>query len=316
MKYIQMKPVMLSIAVYILICGGLTNAQATSEMVNKAEELESKNSHVPCNNDTVPGVRVRADTVLITLGNRQIRIIEKNGDTDIDILEKKDVEENNRSGNQSVRHPFKGNWRGLELGLNNYVNGDFSTSLGPEAGFMELRTGKSLNLNLNVLQYDFALSGNNIGMVTGLGLEFNNYRFTNNVSITKEDGVIVPVYYDDADISVNRSRLRTTYLTVPLLLEFQTNNPRHSRRVYFSAGVIGGLNIGSHTKIVYRDNSGKKRDKVKDDFYLSPFRYGISVRAGYRSLNLFANYYPVALFQENKGPELYPVSIGFSILGF
>lgn len=314
MKYILMKPVILSIAICISICGGLATAQTTGEMVNKAEGLESENSSVPGSNDTIPGVR--ADTVLITLGNRQIRIIEKNGDTDIDILEKKDAQKNERSGNHSVRHPFKGNWRGLELGLNNYVNGNFSTSLGPEADFMELRNGKSLNLNLNILQYDFALSGNNIGLVSGLGLEFNNYRFTNNVSITKEDGMIVPVYYDEAGITVERSRLRTTYLTVPLLLEFQTNNPRHSRRVYFSAGVIGGLNIGSHTKIVYRDNSGKKRDKVKDDFYLSPFRYGLSVRTGYRSLNLFANYYPVALFQKNKGPELYPVSIGFSILGF
>lgn len=252
------------------------------------------------------------DTTTISLGGREIRIIEKDGSTRVNVIGREDSE--NR-GLTRRRKGFDGNWRGLEIGLNNFVNDDFSTSPGPDAYFMELRTAKSWNVNLNILQYDFAIAGDHFGMVTGLGFEFNDYRFTNNVSIEKQDRFIVPVDYDEAGIQLEKTKLSTLYLTVPLLIEFQARkNSWH--RVYFSAGVIGGINLGSHTKVVYRDGSGKQKDKERDDFYLSPFRYGLTFRTGYRSLNLFANYYPTPLFQKNRGPELYPVSVGLSILGF
>ena len=252
------------------------------------------------------------DTTTISLGGREIRIIEKDGNTTVNVIGR-DHSEN--TGLTSSRTGFKGNWRGLEIGLNNFLNDDFSTSLGPDEDFMELRTAKSWNVNLNILQYDFSIAGDKFGMVSGLGFEFNDYRFTNNVSIAKQDRFIVPVDYDEAGIQLEKTKLSTLYLTVPLLMEFQAGkNSWH--RVYFSAGVIGGINLGSHTKVVYRDGSGKQKDKERDDFYLSPFRYGLTFRTGYRSLNLFANYYPTPLFQKNKGPELYPVAVGLSILGF
>lgn len=277
-------------------------------MIDKAE-MPEETREPELWNDTVSVGKMRTDTTAISLGNRQIIIIDKNGTTDISIFEREKPD-----SDISFRRtrPFKGNWRGLELGFNNYLNSNFSISLDPGDDFMELRAARSWNVNLNLIQYSLSVSGNNAGLVTGLGFEFNNYHFSNNVSITKENRVIVPVEYDDLD----KSRLRAVYLNVPLLMEFQTNHPRRSRRAYFSAGVVGGVNIGSSTKVVYRDDSGKSRDKVRDDFYLSPFRYGLSFRAGYRALNIFATYYPTPLFQKNKGPELYPFAVGFSILGF
>lgn len=289
----------------------LAIAQTGEEMVGKAEMLEEGKPDIP---DTTlkEGVKA-ADTTTINIGRRQIRIIEKAGDTNVIIT---DVDDSEKKVTPRRSRPFSGHWRGLELGLNNYVDSRFSTSLRPDQDFMELRTGKSRNVNLNILQYDFALSGNNVGLVTGLGFEFSNYRFTNNNNIMKEDRFIVPKDYDDLGIGLENSKLSTIYLTVPLLAEYQIPHGRRSHRIYFSAGIIGGLNIGSHTKIVYRENSRRQKDKVRDDFYLSPFRYGLTFRTGYRSLNLYANYYPTPLFQKNKGPELYPVAVGFSILGF
>jgi hypothetical protein len=262
--------------------------------------------------DTVPESSARTDTTSIAIGNRQILIVEKDGKTDITIFDRTKPGPHITKNKRPV--PFKGNWRGLELGLNNYVNNNFSTSLGPEDDFMELRNARSFNVNLNILQYNFALSDNNIGFVSGLGLEYNNYRFSNDLTITKENREIVPVDY--SGVNLNKTRFRAVYLNVPLLLEFQTKHPSRNRRAYFSAGVIGGVNIGSNTKVVYRDNSGRGKEKVKDDFYLSPFRYGLSFRTGFRALNLYANYYPTSLFQSNKGPELYPVAVGLSIFGF
>lgn len=300
--------VILSISLILLISVPPVPAQE-NDMIRKAEMLEM-NSPGHQDNDTV--VPAKADTTVITIGSRTIRIIEKNGSTDVNI----DRDDHRVRVHDRRPRRFRGNWSGLEIGLNNFVTGDYEVSTGPGADFMELHAARSMNLNLNFMQYSLTLRQNNIGLVTGMGLECNNYRFANNVSITRQDGVIVPVDYDELGINLDRSRLRTWHITVPLLLEFQTSHAQRSNRAHISAGVIGGLNIGSNTRVVYRDNSRRYRDRVRDDFYLVPFRYGFTLRTGYRSLNLYANYYPSGLFQDNKGPELYPVAIGFSVIGF
>jgi hypothetical protein len=313
-----------TISLSAFLPGSPSFAQTPDEMIKRAEELE-EGKDIEHRQDTTcvrkadtttvsigrghVTVIEGEDTTSISLGRREIRIIEKDGHTSVKVYEREDSDHKPISRRQR----FRGNWRGLEIGLNSFLNEEFSTSLGTQGSFMELRTGKSVNVNLNFLQYNFRVAGDNFGLVTGMGFEFNDYRFTNNVNITKVDREIVPVFFEQ---QLEKTKLSTTYLTVPLLMEFQTQHGRRWNRVYFSAGVIGGVNLGSHTKVVYRDNSRRQRDKVRDDFYLSPFRYGLTFRTGYRAMNLFANYYPTPLFQAGKGPEIYPVSIGFSILGF
>jgi hypothetical protein len=301
--------VILSISLSLMMTFQTLSAQKGDHMIDRAEMLE-QNTPPKTDNDTV--VRSRPDTTVISIGSRTIRIIEKNGSTDVNI----DREDRRTPARQRRPQPFRGNWSGLEIGLNNYMNRDFEVNTPPDAAFMELHAARSLNVNLNFLQYSLALRQNNIGLVTGAGLEMNNYRFSNNVSITRQDGIIVPVDYGPMGINLDRSRFRTWHITVPLLLEFQTGHSQRRHRGHISTGVIGGLNIGSNTRVVYRDNSRRYRDRVRDDYYLNPFRYGFTVRAGYRSLNLYANYYPSGLFQDNKGPELYPVAVGFSVIGF
>ncbi len=103
---------------------------------------------------------------------------------------------------------------------------------------------------------------------------------------------------------------------------------------YISAGLIGSLRINSHSKRYY-DELNKEFDvlqydkqtqdfvkigtatspdypKVKkfDDFYLNPFRLDATARIGWGRVNLFATYALTPMFRKNKGPELYPWSIG------
>jgi hypothetical protein len=281
-----------------------TNQQSNSESIRKLEELESPDT-----------LRAKSDTTKIKIGKKEVSIFDVDEETEIRVrtIDRSDVSDDMRHRMSKVRK-FKGHWAGFEMGFNNYVNSDFSTSLDPSMDFMELRASKSLNVNINFMQYNLRLAGDKIGIVTGLGLEFNDYRFSNSTSIVRDAGVISEV--DLSGLNIEKTKLSTSYLTVPLLLEFQTPQISRNRRVHLSAGLIGGVKLGSHTKVVYRDSGKKNKDKVKDDFYLSPFRYGLSFRAGYRHLNVFANYYLTPLFENNKGPELYPFSIGFSLIGF
>ena len=250
------------------------------------------------------------DTLQVNVGKRGVKAV--------DII---DLEDEDDNVTIKRKKKFRGHWGGFEIGLNNFLDKDFA--FGPAAGdeFMDLHTGKSWNVNLNVMEFNVGLIGNSVGLVTGLGFEFNDYRFDNPITLVKDElnnNVIIPFDYTVEFVPAiypTKSKLSTTYITVPLILEFQVPSQKKKNRFFISGGVIGGLKVGSHTKVVYRDEGSKQKDKVRDDFNLSPFRYGVTARIGMGPLNLFGNYYFTPLFENNKGPELYPFSIGLRFGG-
>ena len=255
------------------------------------------------------------DTVIINVGKKGLKIIESDDGTSVDFINLDDFDETEKK-DRKYRKNFNGHWQGLEIGMNNYLTSDYSLTLPAESQFMELNTGKSWCVNLNLLQYDIGFRTDKVGLVTGLGLEFNNYRFDGDNSIIKDPVTreIVSLEYDAATY-IEKSKLATTYLSVPLLLEFQIPVSGY-KRIHISGGVIGGLKIGSHTKVIYKEDGSKQKDKINDDFNLSPLRYGITARIGYRALKLFATYNLTPMFETGQGPELYPVSIGFILADF
>ncbi len=258
-------------------------------------------------------VEETGDTTHIKLGNKGITVIEGENGTKINmdkIEENKEEAENHTD--QKKSNKFNPHWAGFQIGLNNYVDRDFSMSRSGNDAFMDLNTGRSWNVNINFLEYGIGLGTNKLGLVTGLGFEWSNYFFDRGNTIEKDENRIITGF--DFPLSVIKSRLQTTYLTAPLLLEAQI--PAGKKRVHISGGVIGGVKVGSNTKVVYRDNGNKQKDKKRDDFNLSPLRYGLAFRIGYRGLNIYANYYLTSLFEANKGPELYPFAVGLTLINF
>ena len=299
-------------ALLVLINVGLSAQEGTrTDVITITEEKEK--TKVTIDGDDVIIVEEGKDTTRIKIGKRGIEIIEdKDGGTRVDIKKLKDDEVKKKG-----KGKFKGNWAGLEIGLNNFVNSDFSSSLDPSLMYMDLNTNRSVNLNINFLQYDLGL-GKRAGIVTGMGFEFSNYFFDRDNNIMKNtDGQIVeyiPSFLTEPGSSMIKSKLATTFLTVPLLMEFHI--PAGKRNIHLSGGVIGGAKIFTTTKIVYKERGDRQKDKVKDDFNINPLRYGYTARIGYRNLRLFANYYPVSIFEKGKGPELYPYSVGLCLLKF
>ncbi len=213
--------------------------------------------------------------------------------------------------NKSQHKHFKGHFSGVDIGFNSYVTRDGSLSLPEEYQYLDLNQGKSVGVSVNFLQYSIGLQRRgNIGLVTGLGLEFNNYRYDSQNLLTKDENGNLS--YETTDRNVRKNKLTTIYFNMPLLLEFQIPTYRKSAPIYFSAGGIGGVRLKSHTKVVYNEG-GKKKEKERSNYNLNTFRYGVMARMGYRAINLYGSYYFSSLFETNKGPELYPVSVGFFI---
>lgn len=264
----------------------------------------------------------KGDTTFITLGNKKIKIIEENGETEVKIQNKEgredEVEDDDEDNDFNFGEPFKeekgsnefkGHWAGFEFGLNNYVNKDLKLSRSAEDEFMDVNTSKSWNFNLNFAQYSLGFGTDHIGLVTGMGFEWSNYHL-NDSSIQKFDGEIVS---REIPASSTKNKLQTTYLTIPLLLEIQLPGAKRDDRVYLSGGVIAGIKLFSFTKYKYVENGINRKEKIKDDYYLSPLRYGFTARAGYKALKLYVNYYPTPLFMADRGPELYPVAAGLVV---
>jgi hypothetical protein len=269
-------------------------------------------------NDTLNN---KKDTTRIVLGKKEIKIVDTDQGTDIKVREKEhknDEDTNQCQHNYNWPHHhhhgngFSGHWSGIDVGLNNYLNKNNSMSVSGDDEFMSLNTDRSFNFDLNFFQHSIGLIGKNFGLVTGLGLEFNNYFFDNNNSIMKDaQGVIESKPYDS--VHLEKSKLAVTYLAVPLIFEWQfPDNVNRSDRLRIAIGIIGGLKLESHTKIVYKENDKVQKDKNRNDFNINSLRYGFTLRAGYNKVNLYVNYYPVSLFEKDKGPELYPISVGLS----
>jgi hypothetical protein len=206
------------------------------------------------------------------------------------------------------RKRFRGHWSGIELGLNNYATSTNSMVLPDDIDYMRLHSGKSINFNINFSQLSIGLS-RHIGFVTGLGLNWNNYRFDGNNNIFKgENGIIEEL---DPGANLKKSKLTTLYLTLPILFEMQV--PVHNNNLSIAAGPIGAIKLSSHTKMVFEND---EKVKSNGDFSLNMLRCGATARVGYGNFMVYGTYYKTPLFQTGKGPEgvnLYPFEIGIAL---
>jgi hypothetical protein len=302
----------------ILFCLSIITMTYAQDPETKLKALESKDSTSIQQPDTIKKIHIvksKADSTKIRIGRKSITIIDDDGNTTVKFPNRTshfdywDTEYHHRSD-------FTGHWSGVDFGINGFVDKSNSFAMKNDMAWLDLKQARSWNFDINFMQYSIGFGTDKVGLVTGMGLEFNNYHFSNPISLKVEDGVtMVDSSYIKGGFDVQKTKLSTTNLTIPLLLEFQIPTGDHGHRIFISGGVIGGLRIGAHTKVIYED-SGKKKDKNREDFNLATFRYGFTARVGYRGLKLFATYYPVALFEKGKGPEVYPFSVGLILFNF
>lgn len=315
-----MKKIMIIMCCLPLLNGTyLVRAQDTNRVISDDEEVQiiEEGDELIMEMDEVVKEEP-ADTTKLKIGDKKVEVLKKKDETQLSIKELDEEEEEeeefdwkfNDDNDEKKSKKFKGHWTGLDIGINNLVDKNFSLSRATGEEYMDINTGRSWNFNLNFFKSSFGIINDRVGFVTGLGMEWNNYHFDGDNNIQEVNGIIESKI--DYPATPNKTKLATTYITAPLLLEAQILPGKRKKRIYVSAGVIGGLKIGSHTKVVYRLDGQKKKEKDKDDFNLSPLRYGLTARAGYKALDIYANYYLTPLFIKDKGPELYPFSIGLA----
>lgn len=108
---------------------------------------------------------------------------------------------------------------------------------------------------------------------------------------------------------LRRSRLSATYLSIPLTFE-----ARSKTGWKIAGGGYAGYRIGSSTRIVYEEDGHTQRQRVRDSYSLSNFRYGLRGELGYRKVILFFNYDLNPVFDSrSSAPELQAFSFGLKL---
>jgi hypothetical protein len=261
------------------------------------------------------------DSVKVVVGDRELYV----------------DEDGNVSYERRKKNKFNGHWAGFEMGLNGYFNPDFNMSFPKESEYMDLQMTKSWAVHLNFFEQNVAFSRNKKwGMVTGLGINWNNYSFSKDTRLNADSSDLRG--YIDQGISIRKTKLTALYFDIPLLFEFQTNHYQNKNSFHFATGMVMGVRLSSHTKKYYDEwNKGfdvteynKETGKYEilytatspdyaiakdfNDYYLNPFKFDATVRIGWGFINLFANYSINTLFKKDKGPELYPWTVGITFV--
>ena len=180
---------------------------------------------------------------------------------------------------------------------------------------------RAINQGVNIYaMFNLPFARSNFSLSSGLGVSSHNF-YSDAVPITGVSGTsfikLGDFYQKKVDYSINK--INITYIDIPVEIKFKTRAER-SKRFKASIGCKIGYNISNHTK--YRgedvientsDYITLKKSNIKN---LSDWNYGVTARIGYGMYNLMAYYSISKLFENNKGPQIYPISIGISITPF
>ncbi|WP_157494222.1 hypothetical protein [Fulvivirga imtechensis] len=210
----------------------------------------------------------------------------------------------------------------IDLGMNNFLqNGDFPDDNNAPYAVKPFGSWYVALKSVNDTHVTGALH-----LLWGPEVSWYNFKFNNEaIRLTKNNNQLE--FNEAADnIDAQKSKLTVAYLNfsaVPML-KFGDQGQRHrhrhcwvdwddfGRKEGFRIGVggYGGYKIASYTKSVVVEDGDKKKDRDKDSFYLNNFRYGVRLQAGFRGVDIFANYDLNELFVEGKGPQLNAFSFG------
>lgn len=203
------------------------------------------------------------------------------------------------------------NWFIVDLGFANFndkTNYSSAEAMAFAPGFdkdkLELRTAKSVNVNIWFFMQRLNLIKHAVNLKYGLGLELNNYHFDDKrVHFQKNPTLII---LDDAYANLKKNKLAADYITVPMMLNFNFT-PNKGRAFGLSAGVSAGYLYSSRQKI--KGNDGKH--KLHDDFDLRNWKLSYIGELNLGPVKLYGSYAMKSMWE--KGLDQTPYNVGIRL---
>ncbi|MEJ0032595.1 MAG: hypothetical protein WDO15_20550 [Bacteroidota bacterium] len=155
----------------------------------------------------------------------------------------------------------------------------------------------------------------------GFGVSWYNFKFENDKLRMAKDAGGVIFSNDQRDVDFIKSKLTATYINASFVPVIDFGG--HSRKPMIFTGMNGdsfrigvgpyaGYRIDSYTKLVFKEDGDKHRERDHDSYYLNNLRYGLRLQVGFGATDLFFNYDMNEVFATNKGPQLHSFSFGLT----
>lgn len=187
------------------------------------------------------------------------------------------------------------------------LNDNGSFKLSPANNFLRYRSWRSSNIGFDVFQIGYRFSSS-FRVYTSGGFDWINLRLRESGTVLRDQDVLTFV---PNDIKYKKNRLTSSYLRVPVALEFRTHDDADGRRFHFVGGLDMGILLSSSLKQESKENGDQKRS---GDYHFTKFRYGPFVRVGYGAIGLYAKYYVNDMFDDSPAQAgLRNVNVGLSI---
>jgi Outer membrane protein beta-barrel domain len=249
-------------------------------------------------------------------------VIVKNGKKDKDVSVTLGRKGKEKKSNSNVST----NWWIVDLGFANYDDktnyAATGTYLVNRPGYpalnnndFKLRAGKSINVNVWFFMQKLNLVKHYVNLKYGVGLELNNYRYKSSISY-KEGGTIpytntqtnAPFIFRDS-VAFSKNKLAADYLTVPMMLNFNTNPNSKKKGLSISAGVSAGYLYSQRNK---QKSSERGKDLNKGDYDLNRFKLSYVGELGLGSVHFYGSYSPKSIYDHSLNMRPYTVGFRFS----
>ncbi len=178
---------------------------------------------------------------------------------------------------------------------------------------------KTLNRGINIFgMYNIPIKESNFSLAVGMEICTHNLYSDSRPDIDSSGNTfftkISKIAVNDKD-NYKKNKLTVSFFDIPVELRLKTKN-----EFRFAVGFKAGIKLNEHTKYKGDDYINGKDDEIKFKEYnisnLETYRYCITGRIGYKWLNLTACYSLSKLFKKDKGPDMYPISVGISLIPY
>jgi hypothetical protein len=174
-------------------------------------------------------------------------------------------------------------------------------------GDFALKTSRVSNFNLWFFMQRVSIIKSVLNLKYGFGIESNNYFFKTGITYVDD----INVYAMRGGLNeLSKNKLVANYLTVPVMLNINTNPMIRKRGLQFSAGVSGGYLSSARQK----QKGPGGTDKTKSNFNLEQFKLSYVGELGLGPVKLYGSVATSPMHQ--YGLEQVPYTLGLRFSNF
>ncbi|MDH6355398.1 hypothetical protein M2132_001740 [Dysgonomonas sp. PH5-45] len=170
----------------------------------------------------------------------------------------------------------------------------------------KLKQSQSYMFSVGICNYGMQIANSNWMFVSGISLDWARYHFSDNVALTKVDG-ITQFKPAPEGIDYKSSKLLAHYVSIPVLMEYQY------KKFFVSGGVVGFFKYYSKSQVKYYDDLGKHKKNQGRDLNMRTVDLKLRLQAGIGDVSVFAYYSPFSMFKNDENPDIKTYSVGVMI---